>query len=110
MKKTVSIASLGFASLMALAAPVGLALATPLGEAIGVRWLFVAVGVAGCLVSLLGLLSPKLLRIESADPAGIAPPPARQTPSERRVPDVGEPVRVPVPSGRHVSTLEGSAR
>lgn len=45
---------------MALAAPVGLALASPLGEAIGIRWLFVAMGVAGTLVSLSGFLSPAL--------------------------------------------------
>ena len=49
---------------MALAAPVGLALATPLGEAIGVRWLFVAIGVAGTLVSLSGFLSPALRNLD----------------------------------------------
>lgn len=48
---------------MGLAAPVGLALATPLGELVGVRWLFVMMGVAGCLVSFAGFLSPALQRL-----------------------------------------------
>lgn len=49
---------------MGLAAPVGLAMATPVGEWIGVRWLFVGVGVLGGLVSLAGFLSPTLLALE----------------------------------------------
>lgn len=52
-------------TVMALAAPVGLALATPLGEMIGVRWLFVAMGMAGGVVSLMGFLSPALRRLET---------------------------------------------
>lgn len=51
-------------TIMGLAAPVGLAIATPLGDAIGVRWLFVSVGIAGGLVSLLGFLSPVVLSID----------------------------------------------
>ena len=50
-------------TIMGLAAPVGLAFATPLGEIMGVRWLFVLVGTLGGLVSLLGFLSPVLRRI-----------------------------------------------
>ncbi|MFN3429717.1 MAG: MFS transporter [Candidatus Sericytochromatia bacterium] len=50
-------------TLMGLAAPIGLAIATPLGELIGVRWLFVVLGVLGTLVSLAGFLSPPLLRL-----------------------------------------------
>lgn len=49
---------------MGLAAPVGLALATPIGELIGVRWLFVLVGLLGGAVSLLGLFSPAILGLE----------------------------------------------
>lgn len=49
---------------MGLAAPVGLAIATPLGEIIGVRWLFVATGIAGTCVSLLGFISRALLRLD----------------------------------------------
>ncbi len=45
-------------TLMGLGAPVGLAVATPLGEMIGVRWLFVVLGTVGGIVMLLGLLSP----------------------------------------------------
>jgi DHA3 family macrolide efflux protein-like MFS transporter len=43
---------------MGLAAPVGLVIATPLGELIGVRALFVLVGLVGTAVMLLGFLSP----------------------------------------------------
>jgi DHA3 family macrolide efflux protein-like MFS transporter len=52
------------ATIMGLAAPVGLAITTPLGDAIGVRWLFVLVGVAGGLVSLLGFLSPVVISMD----------------------------------------------
>ncbi|WP_206185895.1 MFS transporter [Sphingosinicella sp. BN140058] len=48
------------ATLMGLATPVGLGLATPLGELIGVRWLFVTLGILGAVVTLLGFLSPQL--------------------------------------------------
>lgn len=47
-------------TVMGLAAPIGIALATPLGELIGVRWLFVLMGVAGGFVSLIALVSPTL--------------------------------------------------
>lgn len=49
---------------MGLAAPIGLAIATPLGELIGIRWLFALIGVLGTLVSLAGFLSPSLLNLD----------------------------------------------
>lgn len=52
------------AMVMGLAAPMGLALATPFGEWIGIRWLFVLMGVAGTLVSLAGFLSPPLRKLD----------------------------------------------
>lgn len=55
-------------TLMALAAPVGLTLAAPLGEWIGVRGVFVVAGVLGTLASLAGFLSPALLALD--DPPG----------------------------------------
>lgn len=51
-------------TVMGLAGPIGLAVATPLGELIGVRWLFVTMGIAGGVVCLLGFLSPVLRRID----------------------------------------------
>lgn len=53
-----------------LAAPVGLALATPLGEWLGIRWLFVAMGALGAVISLGGFLSPHLMRAAAAPWAG----------------------------------------
>lgn len=53
-------------TMMALAAPIGLAIATPLGNVIGVRYLFVTLGVLGCLTMLLGLFSKS---IQTADTA-----------------------------------------
>lgn len=53
-------------TIMGLAGPVGLAIAGPLGEQMGVRWLFVAMGVLGTAVSLAGFLSPALLRLQDA--------------------------------------------
>jgi MFS transporter, DHA3 family, macrolide efflux protein len=50
-------------SIMGLAAPVGLALLTPLGEVVGVRALFVIAGLLGAGVSLAGFLSPSLMRL-----------------------------------------------
>jgi DHA3 family macrolide efflux protein-like MFS transporter len=47
-------------TIIALSGPVGLAVMTPVGEAIGVRWLFVVAGFAGALVSMLGYVSPVL--------------------------------------------------
>jgi DHA3 family macrolide efflux protein-like MFS transporter len=46
------------ATVLNLGAPVGLIIATPLGEAIGVRWLFIVLGIFGWLVTMLGFLSP----------------------------------------------------
>lgn len=51
-------------TMMGLGAPFGLVLATPLGEVIGVRWLFVVLGTLGGLVMLLGFLSPAVLRMD----------------------------------------------
>ena len=51
-------------TVMGLAGPIGLAIAAPLGEAIGVRGVFVVGGVLSAVVCLLGLLSPTLQRIE----------------------------------------------
>ncbi|RSV47212.1 MFS transporter [Sphingomonas sp. ABOLD] len=45
-------------TIMGLAAPVGLLAAAPLGEILGVRWLFVLTGGLGTLVCLIALLSP----------------------------------------------------
>lgn len=49
---------------MGLAAPLGLALTTPLGELIGVRWLFVVTGVLGGLICLMGFFSSAVRRLE----------------------------------------------
>ena len=51
-------------TVIALAAPVGLAFATPLGEWMGIRGLFVATGIAGGLVSLAGFASGPLRRLD----------------------------------------------
>ncbi|GBF06487.1 macrolide-efflux transmembrane protein [Deinococcus aerius] len=53
-------------TVMGLAGPVGLALAGPLGELIGVRGLFMVAGVLSALASLAGFLSPALLRLDEA--------------------------------------------
>ncbi|WP_102126144.1 MFS transporter [Deinococcus planocerae] len=72
-------------TVMGLAGPVGLALAAPLGEWLGVRGLFVAAGVLSALASLAGFLSPALLRLEGTaadatrDGSPGLPPPMRQT-------------------------------
>lgn len=47
-----------------LAGPIGLAIAGPLGEALGVRAVFIIGGALSALICLLGLLSPALMRIE----------------------------------------------
>ena len=51
-------------TLMALAAPVGLALAAPLGEWIGVRGIFIVGGLAGAVASLAGFLSAPLRSLD----------------------------------------------
>ena len=53
-------------TIMGLAAPIGLVIATPLGELIGVRWLFVLVGLLGTAVTLLGFLSPHVRSLDDA--------------------------------------------
>lgn len=47
----------------ALAAPIGLALATPLGDLIGVRALFGVMGILGAVVAISGLLAKSLRRL-----------------------------------------------
>lgn len=47
-----------------LAGPIGLAIAGPLGEALGARAVFIIGGALAALICLLGLLSPALMRIE----------------------------------------------
>jgi MFS transporter, DHA3 family, macrolide efflux protein len=51
-------------TVMGLAGPIGLAIAAPLGEAIGVRGVFIAGGILSALVCALGLFSSDLMRIE----------------------------------------------
>lgn len=45
------------------AAPVGLAITSPLGELIGVRWLFIILGALAGIITLLGFLSPGLRKL-----------------------------------------------
>jgi len=47
-----------------LAAPLGLAIAGPLGEAIGVRWVFIAGGILSTLICMAGMGSPTLHNLE----------------------------------------------
>lgn len=51
-------------TIMALAAPVGLALTAPLGEWIGVRGIFIVAGIAGTVASLAGFLSAPLRSLD----------------------------------------------
>lgn len=55
------------ATVMALAAPIGMAVAAPLGELIGIRWLFVLLGLLGGCVSLAGLLSASIRGLGGPD-------------------------------------------
>jgi DHA3 family macrolide efflux protein-like MFS transporter len=57
------------ATIMGLAGPIGLAITTPLGEVIGVRWLFVLAGISGGFVSLLGFMSSTMLAMDHASPS-----------------------------------------
>ena len=57
-------------SVIGFAGPAGLALAAPLGEAIGVRGLFIVIGALGTSASLAGFASSPLLRM-SAEPGQI---------------------------------------
>ncbi|MCA9876144.1 MAG: MFS transporter [Thermomicrobiales bacterium] len=57
-------------TIMGLAAPVGLLIGTPLGEIIGVRWLFVLVGLLGAAVTLLGFLSPHVRAMDEPQQSG----------------------------------------
>jgi DHA3 family macrolide efflux protein-like MFS transporter len=51
-------------TVMALAAPLGMVLAAPLGEVLGIRWLFIVLGLVGGLVSLSGLLSKSIRELD----------------------------------------------
>lgn len=61
-------------TVMGLAAPLGLALAAPLGDLIGVRGIFIAGGLVSAAICLLGFASPSLMQIED-DKLGFAPAP-----------------------------------
>lgn len=50
-------------TIMAFAAPIGLALAGPLGEWIGIRGVFIVAGLLGAVASLAGLFSPSLMAL-----------------------------------------------
>jgi DHA3 family macrolide efflux protein-like MFS transporter len=52
-------------TIMGSAAPVGLLITGPLGDLIGIRWLFVIMGLLAGAVSLTGSLSPTLVRLEA---------------------------------------------
>jgi len=54
-------------TLMGLAAPIGLMAAGPLGEIIGVRWLFVLLGAAGTLVCLIAFGSTELRSVNAGE-------------------------------------------
>jgi MFS transporter, DHA3 family, macrolide efflux protein len=56
-------------TVMGLAGPIGLAIAAPLGEAVGVRGVFIIGGILSALVCALGLLSSDLMRIEAQQQA-----------------------------------------
>jgi DHA3 family macrolide efflux protein-like MFS transporter len=60
-------------TIMGLAGPVGLAIAAPLGEAFGVRGVFIGGGVLSALVCLLALLSAAMWKLEKAAIEGQAP-------------------------------------
>lgn len=74
-------------TVVGLAGPIGLAVAGPLGEALGIRGVFILGGTLSAMVCLTGLLSPALLRLEDrpATPSpptpAVMPPPAGQTPA-----------------------------
>lgn len=53
-------------TVMALAAPAGLALATPLGELIGIKLLFVVMGFASAAIAWLGFASRSVMEIEKS--------------------------------------------
>lgn len=52
-------------TLMGLAAPIGLAFSTPIGEAIGIRGVFIVVGVMAGVVALSGFFSKPLKRLKA---------------------------------------------
>lgn len=51
-------------TIMAFAAPIGLALAAPVGEWFGIRGVFFIAGALGALASLAGFLPPALLALD----------------------------------------------
>ncbi len=56
-------------TVMGVAGPVGLAIAAPLGEAVGVRGVFIVGGTLSALVCVLALLSKDLMRLEDTTPS-----------------------------------------
>jgi MFS transporter, DHA3 family, macrolide efflux protein len=71
-------------TVMGLAGPVGLLVAGPLGEAIGVRGVFIWGGALSALVCLLGLLSPALHSLERASLEATQKTPAPNSPASSR--------------------------
>ncbi len=68
-----------FNMLVGITGPLGLALAAPLGQALGVQVLFIGAGALSAVVCLLGFFSTSLMRIEEVPvelPAGMHPQPA----------------------------------
>jgi MFS transporter, DHA3 family, macrolide efflux protein len=59
-------------TIMGLAGPVGLAIAAPLGEAFGVRGVFIGGGILSALVCVLALLSKEMWKLENATIEGQA--------------------------------------
>lgn len=55
-------------TLMGLASPFGMMLVIPLGELIGTRWLFVALGIAGAIIVLIGSLSSSIRIMDKTTP------------------------------------------
>ena len=53
-----------FSTFIGLAGPVGLMLAAPLGEMLGVRGLMIGGGLVAALVCLAGFLSPSLMKVD----------------------------------------------
>ena len=63
-------------TLMGFAGPIGLAIAGPLGEAFGVRTVFIVGGVLSALICALGLFSSTLRHVEDQKPSGASSNPS----------------------------------
>jgi DHA3 family macrolide efflux protein-like MFS transporter len=73
-------------TVIGLAGPVGLAVAGPLGEAVGVRGVFILGGALSALICLAGLLSPALVTLEDMPATSARPTPAATLPPEDQSP------------------------